>query len=116
MNLRSESRLPITCSVTFSGYKLELEGRVKNLSLSGCALETEEPIEPGTPLFLSVSLPDSDEPIEIELASVRWAHEGACGLKTIIMGLESRERLQTFLEENLSQDPNGVASAAEEPA
>ena len=113
MNLRSESRLPITCSVTFSGYKLELEGQVKNLSLSGCAMESEEPIEPGTPLFLSLSLPDSDEPLEIELATVRWSHEGACGLKTIIMGLDSRERLQTFLEENLSQDPNRVASAAE---
>lgn len=116
MNLRSESRLPITCSVTFSGYKLELEGQVRNLSLSGCALESEEPIKPGTPLFLSVSLPDSDEPLEIELATVRWSQEGACGLKTIIMGLDSRERLQTFLEQNLTEDPDRVMSAAERRA
>ncbi len=116
MNLRSESRLPIACSATFSGYKLDLEGQVKNLSLSGCALETEDPIQPGTPLFLSVFLPDSDEPLEIELATVRWSQEGACGLKTIIMGLESRERLQTFLEQHLAEDPTQVMSAAEEPA
>ncbi len=116
MNLRSESRLPITCSVTFSGYKLELEGQVRNLSMNGCSLDSDEPIQPGTPLFLSLSLPDSDEPLEIELATVRWSQEGSCGLKTIIMGLDSRERLQTFLEQNLDEASNQVTSAAEEPA
>lgn len=116
MNQRSESRLPITCSVSFSGYKLELEGRVTNLSMSGCALESEESIQPGTPLFLSVSLPDSDEPLDIELATVRWSQEGACGLKTIIMGLDSRERLQTFLEQSLAEEPHQVTSAADERA
>ena len=79
-------------------------------------MESEEPIRPGTPLFLSLSLPDSDEPLEIELATVRWSQEGSVGLKTIIMGLDSRERLQSFLEENLCGDETQVASAAEEPA
>ncbi len=116
MNVRSESRLPITCSVTFSGYKLELEGQVRNLSMSGCALESEELIQPGTPLFLSLSLPDRDEPLEIELATVRWSQAGSVGLKTIIMGLDSRERLQSFLEENLGGDSTQVTNTAEEPA
>lgn len=116
MNLRSESRLPITCSVSFSGYNLELEGRVTNLSMSGCALESEKSIQPGTPLFLSMSLPDSDEPLDIELATVRWSQEGACGLKTVIMGLDSRERLETFLERNLAKESQEVTHAAEERA
>ena len=110
MNLRSEARLPIRCSVTFSGYKLELEGRVTNLSMSGCALETEEPIQPGTPLFLSMSLPDGDEPLEIELATVRWSREGTSGLQTVIMGLDSRERLQAFLEHNLTEQSPQITS------
>lgn len=116
MNQRSEARLPIKCSVTFSGYKLELEGQVTNLSMSGCALETEEPIDPGTPLFLSLSLPDSDEPLEIELATVRWSHENTSGLQTVIMGLDSRERLQAFLEHHLTEPSRQVTSGAEEPA
>lgn len=116
MNLRSESRLPITCAASFSGYNLELEGRLTNLSMGGCALESVEPIEPGTPLFLSVSLPDSDEPLEIELATVRWSQEGACGLKTIILGLDSRQRLERFLQDHPVDESSRVWTAAEERA
>jgi hypothetical protein len=110
MDQRTEGRLPIDCAVTYSGYKLEVEAIVTNLSKNGCGLDSERPIQPGTPLFLSVSLPDSEEPLEIELATVQWWQDGKVGLKTVIMGLDSRERLESFLQGHLHAQASTMTS------
>ncbi len=92
-----DPRLEIECPVRFSAYSIQGEGTVTRLSMNGWRITTEAVIPPGTPLRLSVSLPDNNDPLEVELATVVWSAPGELELNTIIMSLQSQSRLLKFL-------------------
>lgn len=102
MELRHDLRLIVRCPVHFSSSKLRGEGTVLNLSTGGWQVTAPEPAAQGTPLLLRVSLPDDQEPIEIELATVRWSSGDRFGLKNMIMGESEWKRLRRFVVDHLA--------------
>lgn len=102
METRRDLRLTVPCEIKYSGYQLLGEGSVLNLSTGGWQVRSRQALPEGTPLFLRVYLPDGEDPIDIELATVQWSYEGKFGLKTVIMGDEARKRLRRFLRNHSS--------------
>ena len=93
MEDRRSSRSLIHCPIIFLGERLVGKGTVTDLSLSGCGVRTTTVLREGTSLSLSVTTPDEQDPIAINLATVRWALGGRFGLEFIRMEAEQRERL-----------------------
>ena len=103
MELRHDLRLPVQCQVSYSGDGIVGEGTVVNLSTGGWQVRGDRQVKAGTPLVLRVSLPDGPEPIEVELAAVRWADGQTFGLKNMILGEEQWRRLRRFVADNVTK-------------
>ena len=103
MELRHDLRLPLECSVEFSGKDVVGEGMILNLSTGGWQVLTNRTIPRGMPLLLKVSLPDGEQPMEVELATVRWSIEKKFGLKNMIMGESEWKRLRRFVIDHVDK-------------
>lgn len=68
-------------------------GVISDLSLGGCRVVGDAPISKGTLLTLRISLPNHAQPIQIDQAVVRWAHQQSFGVEFLRIATESRPRL-----------------------
>lgn len=98
MDDRRSSRLLIHCPVVLIGDHTVAKGTVTNLSASGCGIETSTILRQGTHLACSVTMPDQDTPMVINLAAVRWALGGKLGLEFIRIEAEEETRLRHLVE------------------
>ena len=96
MELRAAPRFPITAHVSFSGHQLAGDGTIVNISSHGLMVETTWPVKPGRSLSLHVSLPDQEEPLGMQIADVRWSHDGRFGVRPVMMALTDWQRLHQF--------------------
>jgi hypothetical protein len=71
-SIRPYRRFPVECSVTYNAGPLQGEGTVWNLSYTGWRLSGDQPMRPGEPLSLTVTLPN-EQRIEIPEAVVWWS-------------------------------------------
>ena len=98
MKLRRSPRLPVQCSIAYSGINFAGVGTVSNLSTGGCKVGSFKPVDTRTYLKLRLYFTaDTKLPIEDDLAQVRWSHEREFGLEFITMRPEERERLHRFV-------------------
>ena len=104
MELRHDLRLMVRCSVTYadpaSGARVSGEGTIVNLSTGGWQVAGSQAVTRGTPLLMRVSLPDGEEPMEVQLATVRWASGLIFGVKNMILGEHEWKRLRRFVVSN----------------
>ena len=104
MEIRHYLRVPIQCPIEISGDEFYAEGSVIDCSLGGWTIECAQPVTPGVPLRLRVLLPDDeDKPLEVKHATVHWAQDGQCGLKTELMEEKEQKRLQKFIVANVNK-------------
>lgn len=100
MKQRRSPRIAVSGSVAFSGEDITGHGRVSELSVSGCVLETEvdRPFPTNAYLSLRLDVPDHHQPLDIDLAAVRWAQGSRAGLEFIRLdpGTQTRLRSLTF--------------------
>jgi hypothetical protein len=97
MELRKSPRFQVRFPVVFSGESTQGYGRVINISTTGCAVESEASVSAGMGLRLMFSLPGYKDPLEVQLAPVRWLQPGRFGLEFIMMPAEAQVRLRQFL-------------------
>ena len=97
MERRNSPRFHVRLPVVFSANSSQSYGRVINISMSGCALESEVHVTTVMTLRLLFSLPSHDTPLEVQLAPVRWSQGGRFGLEFIMMPAEAKVRLRQFL-------------------
>lgn len=98
MKDRYSKRIPVECSVVFSGETLIGEGRIIDVSLPGCLMESSESTRPGGYLRLKLSLPDGQPAISVPLAVVRWVKNNRLGIEFIRMSEEDGLRLKRFVQ------------------
>ncbi len=60
-------------------------------------MRSAQHVQQGMYLSLRLSLPGQDEPVKVDLATVRWAAEGAFGVEFLQMGDEAWERIHRFM-------------------
>ncbi len=107
MELRHDLRLLVRCPVTYAdgaaGAKVAGEGTIVNLSTGGWQVAGSQAVRRGTPLLLRVALPDGEDPMEVQLATVRWASGLTFGVKNMILGEQEWKRLRRFIVTNASK-------------
>lgn len=115
---RNAPRIRIRTRLFFSGENHhEGEAEIIDLSKSGCAAESETPVEVGMRLELSLFLPDYDWKLHIEQSVVRWVHGQTFGLEFQNLRPVHRERLRRLVEKfKDSELPAGLPGAAPKPA
>ncbi len=110
MQQQRSPRLQVHTAVSFSsGESGEIhgEGRVTNLSISGCTLETDQPLEKGAYLTLRFELPGQNQILETDLSVVRWARGQEHGLEFIRMSSETQEKIQHLIYTTSVRNPEG---------
>ena len=98
MKGRKHTRLAVQLPVTFKGDPLSGEGTILNVSEEGCAITSETVV--GVPLYLQLEmrLRIQEEPVQIDLAAVRWTAAARFGLEFIKIRPAEEERLKKFVK------------------
>ena len=102
MQRRKYLRIRVEFRSTFSGERIEGQGKLMDLSLGGCRIVSDIPVATGTALELRVYVPGVDSPLRIEQARVRWVRGRAWGVEFIRLPAEDLERLRQLVK-NLEQ-------------
>lgn len=73
------------------------EGRLLDLSLEGCRIESARQVPVNTYLSLRLLLSPNELPILVDLVAVRWTRGTNCGVHFLSVQPLQAERLQAFL-------------------
>ena len=88
---------PITGLVIVTSGSHHWEGRVRDLTVPGCRVETAYPLEPGQSVQLRMQV-DRHPSLRIDVGMVRWATQGEAGIEFISMTEEDQLRLRGYAE------------------
>ncbi len=94
---RTSVRFAVCFPALITRARREGAGRVSNLSVWGCSLQSARPLRKGDRLAVQLWIPAQDAPVHVDLARVRWANPTRCGVEFLAMPRESRARLRQLL-------------------
>jgi PilZ domain len=98
MEGRKHTRFAVQLPVSFSGDQFSGEGVILNVSAEGCAIMSDTVGGAGVYLQLTMQLREGDEPIQIDLAAVRWVSASRFGVEFIKIRPNEGERLKKFIK------------------
>ena len=98
MEGRKHTRFAVQLPVSFRGDQLSHGGTILNLSAEGCAITSETVSGASVYLQLTMQLREREEPIQIDLAAVRWVSAARFGVEFIKIHPEQEERLRKFVK------------------
>jgi hypothetical protein len=98
MDQRYSDRIPVACSAMISGDGVSGEGRVMDVSLPGCLIESPGVVRVGDYIRLKLFLPDHRSPIDIPLAVVRRVEGAHIGVEFIRSSSDDQIRLTYFVK------------------
>ena len=96
MIVRQVPRFTVQLPVLFNGDRGGL-GTIQDLSVNGCLIVSDTPVEPGDYLCLWLYLPHDVSPIVIEGAEVRWSAEEQFGVCFLTLQPQEQSRLFEYL-------------------
>ena len=100
MDLRKFPRFPVQFRSSFtSAHVVGGEGTLLDLSIRGCRVDSETNVQPGINLELRIHVPEHEPPIQVQLASVRWARTQEFGLEFTSIETDQRERLRQVVRD-----------------
>lgn len=98
MQERKDVRYAVQRPVSFRGDLISGTGTILNISRQGCAIMSDTVAEAEAYLQLNVQLLDEEDPVQVELAAVRWSSTKRFGVEFIKMPQEVGERLRQFVK------------------
>ena len=99
--IRTYHRIPVRCVMYYLGEDFLGKGMVMNLCRNGFRVLGDHQVVPGMELVVRVTLPDKDEPVEIQRVMVRWVRGLLFGAKVVSMSPYNDDRIGTFLSARL---------------
>ncbi|MDH4154823.1 MAG: PilZ domain-containing protein [Nitrospira sp.] len=99
--IRTYHRIPVRCEIYYMGGDFLGKGTVVNLCRNGLRVLGDYQVVPGMALTVRLSLPDKDEPVEIQRVMVRWVRGLLFGAKVVTMSPDGEDRVGTFLSARL---------------
>ncbi len=113
---RQHYRVPLVVQypVMFSATDTIAEGKVMNLTVFGCTIESIDALQQGTTLRMRLILPDQAQSLPVEEAEVRWVQGNRMGIQfhRVDRAADFRlhgfvwdrmiERFQTIVQDGLS--------------
>jgi c-di-GMP-binding flagellar brake protein YcgR len=99
MEARKHPRFPTHLPISFlsEGTNEKGVGIGYDISIGGCAIESETSVQSKSHLQLLIGLPNDGEPIKIEVAVVRWCTPRKFGVEFIGIGPQQKERLKQLV-------------------
>jgi hypothetical protein len=97
MKGRKHTRFAVQLPVSFKGDQLS-EGTILNVSEEGCAITAETIADVAAYLQMMMHLRAGEEPIQVDLAAVRWSSATRFGVEFIKIRPEEEGRLKKFVE------------------
>lgn len=94
-----DCRLPIDGYLTFASDHLTGEGQVANVSSGGLCVTSEQTVDVGSALRVSLMLPELNDPLDVELARVQWVGGRRFGLAMETMNPDVRRQLQRYVSQ-----------------
>ena len=99
MEGRKHTRFAVQLPVSFRGDQLSHGGTILNLSAEGCAIMSESvAVVAAVYLQLTMQLREREEPVQVDLAAVRWSSATRFGVEFIKIRPEEGERLKKFVK------------------
>ena len=98
MEGRKHIRFAVQLPVSFNGDQLSDGGTILNLSAEGCAITSETVVSAEAYLQLTIQLREQEEPVQVDLAAVRWSSAARFGVEFIKIRPEEGERLKRFVK------------------
>jgi hypothetical protein len=95
-DLREFDRIPVRLVAEVDDGRTNFQGETINLSVDGCAVETDASFVRDATVQVQLHLPHEERPV-VASAIVRVAREGAIGLHFADMDADSRQRLRRFM-------------------
>jgi hypothetical protein len=99
--IRTYHRIPVRCVLYYMGGELLGKGTAMNLSRNGLRVLGDHQVVPGMEFIVRLSLPDKDEPVEIDRVVVRWVRGLLFGAAVVKLNSNGDERIGTFLSARL---------------
>ena len=105
MEQRKSLRFPVKFRSSFSSIGLVGgEGRVVDLSIRGCGIESLIDVQPGATLEVQIQAIEHESPILIQAAIVRWCRGRQFGLEFEVINPTEWAHLQKFVKQ-LEMEP-----------
>ncbi|HJS67234.1 MAG TPA: PilZ domain-containing protein [Nitrospiraceae bacterium] len=98
MEGRKHTRFAVQLPVSFSGDQVSDGGTILNVSAEGCAIMSDRVADAGAYLQLTMQLRERDEPVQVDLAAVRWVSATRFGVEFIKIRPEEGDRLKKFVK------------------
>jgi len=98
MEGRKHTRFAVQLPVSFRGDRLSNGGTILNVSEEGCAITSETAAGAAAYLQLTMQLWEREEPVQVDLAAVRWSSATRFGVEFIKIRPEEGERLKKFVK------------------
>ena len=96
MKSRDNPQRPLTGRVVLTSGSRDWEGRVRDLTVSGCRVETLYPLDPGQNVQLRMHVTGHPS-VRIDAGMVRWATEWEVGIEFVRMTKEEQLRLRGYI-------------------
>ena len=93
MTVRYSMRTPVAGTVVIDANGIHGQGRVLNLSVPGCLLESSLCLQVGQSVQLTMQLTDG-KAMNVGLAVVRWINERRAGMEFIRMSVADQAHLR----------------------
>jgi c-di-GMP-binding flagellar brake protein YcgR len=98
MEGRKHTRFAVQLPVSFRGDQLSDGGTILNVSAEGCAITSDTVAGAAVYLQLTMQLREREEPVQVDLAAVRWVSATRFGVEFIKIRPEESERLEKFVK------------------
>jgi hypothetical protein len=94
---RMYQRYPVNLPIAFANDEVSGKGRVGDISMGGCTVQTDAQMAQGAIFHLSLGIQDAVSAIKIDAAMVRNLHLDRVGLMFLKFQKPERERLQNLV-------------------
>jgi hypothetical protein len=74
------------------------QGILFDLSATGCRMQSNVALTPGSYLALHIETPDTESPLAVEVSVVRWTKDNQFGIEFLRYALGNRERVIDLVE------------------
>ena len=99
---RASFRLTVNGTILLERSRFNEEGRVINLSVPGCGVESPMSVSVGEYLGLRLFLFNEEAGIYVPRAIVRWKHQMRFGLEFLLWEETDRQRLTQFIARGIT--------------
>lgn len=95
---RQYTRFPVRYESHYLGQGVLGAGSVLDLSMKGCRILGDSPVQVGNRLAVRLTIPDCHQPVQIDGVKVCWVAETTFGIEFRSLSPEVKRRLQRTIQ------------------